>query len=105
MPRALAIDRYELHEVLFPAGRGKAEKGIAIVLEGGPFPGRALEPKILVGGQQAELVQILDGGSRIRGIVRHHPTVGDEIIVSYDPDMEGRARLGEFEVHRLPTGY
>jgi hypothetical protein len=101
MPRALPIEHYELREVHFPGTKGRTERGIAIVIDGGPFPFRALEPQIHVGEQQAELVQILDGGERIRGILRHHPTPGDEIVVFYDPEMQGRAQLGEFEVRPL----
>ena len=104
MVHPLPIDRYDLREVLFPGDDGKPDKGFAIVLDGGPFPGRALEPQIIVGKQEAKHVQILDGGARIRGILEHRPTPGDEIVIRYDPDMEGRARLEEFDVRPLPKG-
>ena len=100
----LQIDRYDLLEVLFPGRKGDAEEGIAIVVEGGPFPERALLPQIVVGGQEAELVQILDGGARIRGILRKPPSPGDELVVRYDPQMEGRTRIERFEVRPLPKG-
>jgi hypothetical protein len=104
MLHPLPIDQYEVREVLVPGDGGKPEKGFAIVLEGGPFPGRALEPQITVGDQEAKLVQILDGGARIRGILPGPPAPGDEIVVRYDPNMEGRARLRELEIRPLPKG-
>jgi hypothetical protein len=100
----LRIDSYDLREVLFPGRKGKPEEGVAIVVDGGPFPGRALEPQIIVGDQEAELVQILDGGARIRGILRKPPSRGDELVVRYDPQTEGRTRLERFEVRPLPKG-
>jgi hypothetical protein len=104
MSNLLSIERYDLREVLFPGDNGETEKGIAILVEGGPFPGRALEPEIRVGEQRAELVQILDGGGRIRGILREPPAPGEELVVRYDPNTEGRARLGDFEIRPLPRG-
>jgi hypothetical protein len=104
MPRQLPIDRYQLREVLFPGKGGKTQQGIAIVLEGGPFPVRALEPEIFVGDQEAELVQVLDGGARIRGILRSPPAPRDEIVVRYDPVTEGRAWIERSEVRPLPKG-
>jgi hypothetical protein len=104
MSNSLAIERYDLREVLFPGPKGETEQGIAIVVEGGPFPGRALEPEIFVGEQRAELVQILEGGARIRGILRKRPAPGEELVVRYDPNMEGRTRLGDFEIRPLPKG-
>jgi hypothetical protein len=104
MPHPLPINRYDVREVLFPGDAGKAEEGFAIVLEGGPFPGRAVEPRITVGDQEAKLVQILDGGARIRGILPSRPAPGDEIVVRYDRNMEGRARLEELTIRPLPKG-
>ena len=104
MLHPLPIDRCEIREVLFPGAGGKPQQGFAISLEGGPFPGRALEPQITVGGQEATLVQILDGGNRIRGILTGPPTPGDEIVVRYDPNMEGRVRLAQLEIRPLPKG-
>jgi hypothetical protein len=100
----MRIDGYELRAVLFPDERGKTQEGIAIVVSGGPFPTRALDPQIHVGGQEAELVQLLDGGARVRGILRKPPARGDELVVHYDVQTEARARIEQFEVRPLPKG-
>jgi hypothetical protein len=47
-------------------------------------------------------VQILAGGARILGIVSSAPAPGDEVVVRYDPNTEGRTRLGDFEIRSLP---
>ncbi len=104
MLRPLAIDRFELREVLFPDAAGNPDTGIAVIIEGGPFPGRAREPQITVGRQRAIMVQILDGGTRLRGIIRERPRPKDEIVVSYDSETQGRRRLDDFEIKPLPKG-
>jgi hypothetical protein len=43
---------------------------------------------MIVGRQRAQLVQIL----------------GDEVVVRYDADMEGRTRLGDFEIRPCRRG-
>lgn len=100
----LRIDDYELREVLFPGEKGRTEEGVAIVVSGGPFPGRAVLARMFVGDQEAELVQRLDDGARIRGILREPPAPGDELLVTYGDEMQGRARLERFEVRPLPKG-
>jgi hypothetical protein len=100
----LRIDGYELREVLFPDEKGRAQEGVAIVVAGGPFPGRAVLARMFVGDEEAELVETLDGGARIRGILRERPSPGDELLVTYGDEMQGRARLERFEVRPLPKG-
>lgn len=104
MLRPLAIEKFELREVLFPDAAGNPDTGIAVIVEGGPFPGRAREPELTVGSQRAILVQILDRGARIRGIIRERPQGKDEIVVYYDAEMQGRRRLDDFQIKPLPKG-
>jgi hypothetical protein len=101
--RKLNIESYELREVLYPGADGDA-RGVAVVVRGGPFPERALAPEIFVGNQGATLVQVLEGGATIRGIVERPPEPGDELTVRYGRSQEGRIRVEAAEVRPLPEG-
>lgn len=104
LPRPLRLERYELREVLAPDDAGQPVRAIQIVVHGGPFPARALEPEILVGRRAAARVQIVDGGAGIRGLLDEPPAPGDEVVVRYGGSQEGRIPVRAIEVRPLPKG-
>jgi hypothetical protein len=104
--QSLPLSHYDLQMVLLPGAENKPVEGIRITVYGENFPMRALQPEILVGEQQAQMVEVSQDQRSIRGYLLRTPENGAVIRVRYGPSQEGELREG-FDAKRirpLPEG-
>jgi hypothetical protein len=95
----LAVSHWEAQAVLLPDG-----PGIRITVFGEWFPIREVEPEILVGEMEADMVQVARNLRSIRGYLRKSPPVGARILVRYGDSQEGvlEARFDPGKIRPLP---
>jgi hypothetical protein len=98
--QSLPLSHYDLQMVLLPGAENRPVESIRITIYGENFPMRALQPEILVGEQQAQMVEVSQDQRSIYGYFLSTPENGAVIRVRYGLRQEGELRE-RFDAKRI----